>query len=304
MLNSLRDGFEKQIVGVTFEQAVAEVTGALKHEGFGVLSEIDVAATLKKKLDVDFRRYVILGACNPDLAHRALVAEPQIGLLLPCNVVVQETPGGVLVSIADPKAMFMMVDNPSLAPIAEEADLRLRRVIDALGGARDTGRVIDGIHEGTTMQTIIGQFTNISRAHAAIDALFERKYDRADISFLANDGFGEATLTTPSATSDPSGALRHLMGLGTVTIPDLGPVLASGPLAAGLASSSAAPWRTALGHFGVPAPAAVTYGEAIRRGDALVLVRGTEALGDNIAAILASCGAFSVERYLGDSEDA
>jgi uncharacterized protein (DUF302 family) len=129
----LRYGFEKRLAGSTFEQAVEAVTVALKNEGFGVLTQIDVKDTLKKKLDVDFRRYVILGACNPKLSHRALSAEPQIGLLLPCNVVVQEAPeGGVLVSIADPKAMFMVVDNAALGTVAEEADARLRRVIASL----------------------------------------------------------------------------------------------------------------------------------------------------------------------------
>ncbi len=100
----------------------------LKSEGFGVLSEIDVKATLKMKLDVDFRRYVILGACNPNLAHRALVAEPQINLLLPCSVMVQEAPeGDVVVSFADPQAMCAMVGNPPVSPIAAE-------VIDQVGG--------------------------------------------------------------------------------------------------------------------------------------------------------------------------
>ncbi len=130
---ALRYGFVRSLERVSFDDVVARVTAALQAEGFGVLTEIDVAATLKKKLDISFRRYVILGACNPSLAHRALVAEPQIGLLLPCNVVVQEVDGGsVLVSIADSKAMFMMVDNPTVAPIADEADAKLRRVMKAL----------------------------------------------------------------------------------------------------------------------------------------------------------------------------
>ena len=91
-------------------------------------------AALKKKLGIDFPPYVILGACNPQLAHRALSLEPQIGLLLPCNVVVQQpTGGGVTVSIADPQVMFEVVDNPQLAPIAEEAASRLERAISALG---------------------------------------------------------------------------------------------------------------------------------------------------------------------------
>jgi uncharacterized protein (DUF302 family) len=130
---ALRYGFSCSLKSVSFDDAVARVTAALQAEGFGVLTEIDVAATLKKKLDISFRRYVILGACNPSLAHQALVAEPQIGLLLPCNIVVQEADGGVLVSFADPKAMFTMVDNPTVASVADEADARLRRVMKALG---------------------------------------------------------------------------------------------------------------------------------------------------------------------------
>ena len=126
-------GFEAQLPHATFEQALDRVTAALKEEGFGVLTEIDVKETLKKKLDVDFRRYVILGACNPTLAHRALTTQPQLGLLLPCNVVVQQAADGVTVSIADPRAMFSLVANPGLAPIVEDADQRLRRVIASLG---------------------------------------------------------------------------------------------------------------------------------------------------------------------------
>jgi uncharacterized protein (DUF302 family) len=134
MQPTIRYGFARTLERTTFTAAVARVTSALQAEGFGVLTEIDVAATLRKKLDVTFRPYVILGACNPTLAHRALQAEPQIGLLLPCNVVVQEVAGaGVTVSIADPKAMFTMVDNPAVSPVAEEADARLRRVMAALG---------------------------------------------------------------------------------------------------------------------------------------------------------------------------
>ena len=126
-------GFERTVRGTTVDQAVEQVTAALANEGFGVLTRIDVKDTLKKKLDLDFRGYVILGACNPGLAHRALTVEPQIGLLLPCNVVVQEGPDGAVVSIADPRAMFQIVDNPALAPIVDEADQRLRRVIGTLG---------------------------------------------------------------------------------------------------------------------------------------------------------------------------
>lgn len=134
-LKELKYGFQRRLTGVTFEQALEKTTAALKTEGFGVLTTIDVKDTLKKKLEVDFRRYVILGACNPPLAHKALTVEPHIGLLLPCNVVVQEEPDkGVVVSIADPKAMFTVADNPLLLPLMEEADTRLRRVIQVLGG--------------------------------------------------------------------------------------------------------------------------------------------------------------------------
>ncbi|HEY5616759.1 MAG TPA: DUF302 domain-containing protein [Vicinamibacterales bacterium] len=125
-------GFGRRIEG-TLAAAIEKVTGALKNEGFGVLTEINVKDTLKKKLNLDFRGYVILGACNPPLAHKALAAESQIGLLLPCNVVVQEAPeGGVIVTIADPRAMFSLVDNPGLKPIVDEAERRLRRVIETL----------------------------------------------------------------------------------------------------------------------------------------------------------------------------
>lgn len=115
-----------------FGGAVQAVTAALKEQGFGVLTEIDVRDTLKKKLDLDFRPYKILGACNPTLASQALAHDPEIGLLLPCNVVVQETAEGVRVSIADPKAMFSLVDNSELQTVVDEADRRLAKVIDAL----------------------------------------------------------------------------------------------------------------------------------------------------------------------------
>jgi len=126
-------GFERHLEHATVDEALERVAAALKREGFGILTQIDVKDTLKKKLDVEFRRYLILGACNPSLAHKALSTDPQIGLLLPCNVVVQEaTDGGVMVSIADPRAMFTVVDNPALAPIVDEADQRLRRVMASL----------------------------------------------------------------------------------------------------------------------------------------------------------------------------
>jgi len=126
-------GFGKVLEHTTVDAALEKVTAALKQEGFGVLTQIDVKDTLRKKLDVEFRRYLILGACNPVLAHKALTADPQIGLLLPCNVVVQEGPdGSAIVTIADPRAMFALVSDQALKPIAAEADVRLRRVITAL----------------------------------------------------------------------------------------------------------------------------------------------------------------------------
>ena len=116
-----------------FDEAVSRVTEALKDQGFGILTEIDVGATLKKKLDVDFKRYVILGACNPEFAHQAMSGEPFIGVLLPCNVVVMEREGGgSIVSAFKPTAGFSLVDNPSVAPIAEQVEDRLRRMLDRL----------------------------------------------------------------------------------------------------------------------------------------------------------------------------
>ena len=119
-------------VSLAYDEAVANVTAALQDEGFGVLSEIDVKATLKKKLDADFRRYVILGACNPQLAHRALNAETQLGLLLPCNVIVYEDGAESIVSVIDARAMMQVTGNQALAPIAAEAAERLDRVLAAL----------------------------------------------------------------------------------------------------------------------------------------------------------------------------
>jgi uncharacterized protein (DUF302 family) len=116
-----------------FDDAVAHVTEGLKQEGFGVLTDIDVKATLKKKLDVDFRNYRILGACNPPFAYQALQAEDKIGLMLPCNVFVQETaPGEVEVAAIDPVASMQAIDNPALAAIADQVRAKLQEVIDAL----------------------------------------------------------------------------------------------------------------------------------------------------------------------------
>jgi len=131
-MTAVRYGYETTLIDVSFNDAVAKVTDALKAEGFGILAEIDVAGTLKKKLDVDVRSYTILGACNPKLAHAAMEAEPHIGLLLPCNVLVQGAPNGTTVSIMDPKAMMSVTNNAALDGVAAEADERLKRVIASL----------------------------------------------------------------------------------------------------------------------------------------------------------------------------
>lgn len=118
---------------VPFEEAIERTKAALKSEGFGVLTTIDVRQTMKEKLDVEFEPYVILGACNPPLAHRALQAEHELGLLLPCNVIVHEHDGKSVVSIVDPEQMLGFVgDNPDLREVAKEAAAKLRRVVAAL----------------------------------------------------------------------------------------------------------------------------------------------------------------------------
>jgi uncharacterized protein (DUF302 family) len=126
-------GYTAHLPGVTFDDARARVTEALREEGFGILTEIDVTATFKKKLNRDFRRYVILGACNPQLAHRALDADLGIGLLLPCNVCVWEEDGGSVVSIARPDVMFELVNREDIQSVAQEADERLRRALAQVG---------------------------------------------------------------------------------------------------------------------------------------------------------------------------
>lgn len=115
-------------LGLPYEQAIEKVTAALKEEGFGVLTEIDVKETLKKKLDADFRKYIILGACNPPLAYKALSKQLNIGLLLPCNVIVYEENDGSVVEILDPIQMLEIAGNPEVRPVAEDAHARLNRV--------------------------------------------------------------------------------------------------------------------------------------------------------------------------------
>jgi uncharacterized protein (DUF302 family) len=120
-------------ISMPFDQAIATVTAALKERGFGILTTIDVKATMKQKLDLDFRRYTILGACNPHFAHQALTAEDKIGTMLPCNVIVQETaPGSVEVAAVDPVASMQAVENAQLLPIADVVRQLLRQVIASL----------------------------------------------------------------------------------------------------------------------------------------------------------------------------
>jgi uncharacterized protein (DUF302 family) len=121
-------------IPLEYSRAVERTKEALAAEGFGVLSEIDVAATLKKKLDVDFRPYVILGACNPPLAHRALTAERDIGLLLPCNVIVyaDDMPGQSVISVMDPVEALQLTGNEDIRPLAEDVKARLTRVLEAI----------------------------------------------------------------------------------------------------------------------------------------------------------------------------
>jgi uncharacterized protein (DUF302 family) len=127
----MKYGFSKT-TDYSFDQAIEKVTEELKKEGFGVLTSIDVKDTLKKKIDVDFKKYTILGACNPKLAHGALQVEEELGLLLPCNVIVYEKNDKTVVSIFDPIVMTTVVENPEMKPVAEEVKNKLQRVLEAL----------------------------------------------------------------------------------------------------------------------------------------------------------------------------
>ncbi len=124
-------GFSKT-VELSFEDTINKVTEELKKEGFGILTTIDIKETLKNKIDVDFKKYTILGACNPTLAHKALQAEEEIGLLLPCNVIVYEKDSKSIVSVFDPSLMSKVVENENLTPIAEEVKEKLQRVFDSI----------------------------------------------------------------------------------------------------------------------------------------------------------------------------
>ena len=132
-------GFTTTLAGTTFDQALAKTIASLKAEGFGVLSDIDVQHAMKEKLGVDMPPYRILGACNPPLAHQALQAVPDIGLLLPCNVIVREVAQSrVVVGFLDPQIMVNLVERSEVRAVADEAEQRLRRVCRSLGGSTET----------------------------------------------------------------------------------------------------------------------------------------------------------------------
>jgi len=125
-------GFRKTLK-IPYDEAIEKVTQALKEQGFGILTQIDVKDTLKKKLNVDFRKYIILGACNPPFAYQSLQAETEIGLLLPCNVIVYEdNSSNTAVSAIDPESAMSMIDNPKLKQIAVQVSTKLKAVIESL----------------------------------------------------------------------------------------------------------------------------------------------------------------------------
>ena len=124
-------GFSKT-VSLSYESTIEKVTEELKKEGFGVLTTIDVKETLKKKLDVDFNKYIILGACNPQFAYQALQAEEQVGLLLPCNVIIYEKDGKTVLAAFDPMSMAKVMDNEAMEPIADQVRAKLLRALDAV----------------------------------------------------------------------------------------------------------------------------------------------------------------------------
>ncbi|MFW6193659.1 MAG: DUF302 domain-containing protein [Gemmatimonadota bacterium] len=131
-MRDVRYSARRELRGVDYEDAIRRATEALGEQGFGVLTEIDVRKTLKEKIGEDFKRYVILGACNPHLAHRALSEDDNVGLLLPCNVVVAETERGSEVAYARPAEMLGVADNPALEPLAEEAEALLSEALEKL----------------------------------------------------------------------------------------------------------------------------------------------------------------------------
>ncbi len=127
----MKYGFSKT-VDLSYEQAIEKVTNELKKEGFGVLTTIDVQDVLKKKIGVDFKKYTILGACNPTFSHQALQEEEEIGLLLPCNVIVYEKEGKTSVSVFDPMTMTKLIDNPNIGSVAQQVKEKLQRALAAV----------------------------------------------------------------------------------------------------------------------------------------------------------------------------
>ncbi|MEI6045559.1 MAG: DUF302 domain-containing protein [Chloroflexota bacterium] len=134
-MDKIEYGFGK-LLNLPYAEAVELTRAALKEQGFGILTEIDMKQTLKEKRGVDFPPYLILGACNPPLAHQALTAELEVGLLLPCNVIVYEQGEGSVVKILDPVLAMEVIGNPALAPIAHEAKERLQKALDSLPGVK------------------------------------------------------------------------------------------------------------------------------------------------------------------------